>query len=158
MSGWRVLDLTGADGSIGYRDGSLVVSTARTPVPVLVGVVDAAVVLVGTTVTISAEAVTAVAGKGASIVVCDWKDEPVAALSPWSTRGSTPACTAFSHSSTTKAGVGRNHSVQDKRAVVGIADAGARGRGGSKVHVGKGLLRGHVQYGIRCGCVLLETV
>lgn len=84
MSGWRVLDLNGADGSIKYRDGSLVVSTSRTQMPVLIGVVDTAVVLVGTAVTISAEAVAAVADKGASIVVCDWKNEPVAALAPWS--------------------------------------------------------------------------
>lgn len=85
MSGWRVLDLTEATGQLGYIDGSLVVRTDKTPLPVKVGLVDTAVVLVGTGVDISAAALAAAAEYGASVVVCDWKTEPVAALSPWST-------------------------------------------------------------------------
>ena len=84
MSGWRVLDLTGTIGEIGYREGALLVSSNAAPLPVTVGIVDTAVVLVGTRVSISTEALSALAAQGSSLVVCDWKSEPVAALSPWS--------------------------------------------------------------------------
>lgn len=79
-----MLDLTVAEGCIEYRDGSLSILTSTTPRPVLVGVVDVAVVLVGTSVRVSSEAVAALAVEGASLVVCDWKSEPVAAIAPWS--------------------------------------------------------------------------
>lgn len=84
MSGWRVLDLTTARGRVGYQDGALVVDTEGTPSPVSVGLVDTAVVLVGDHVDVSAKAIAAVAAHGASLIVCDWKSEPVAAVSPWS--------------------------------------------------------------------------
>lgn len=84
MSGWRVLDLTLSEGRIWHRDGSLVVNTATTPIPVTVGLADTAVVLVGERIDVSTDAVSAIARFGASLVVCDWKLEPVAALSPWS--------------------------------------------------------------------------
>ncbi len=71
-------------GRIGYRDGALVVNTEKTTLPVEVGLIDTAVVLVGTSIDLSTEAVAAAARYGASIMVCDWKTEPVAALSPWS--------------------------------------------------------------------------
>ncbi len=60
------------------------VNTATTTLPIEVGLIDTAVILVGTSVDLSTAAVAAAARYGASIVVCDWKTEPVAALSPWS--------------------------------------------------------------------------
>lgn len=84
MSGWRVLDLTEAQGRISYRKGSFVIETDKTPLPVIVGVIDVAVILVGNHVTISSGALAAASEGRTSLVVCDWKSEPVAAISPWS--------------------------------------------------------------------------
>lgn len=78
MSGWQVLDLTGYDGAVKSARGGLVIDGRR------VAVADIDVILMGPKVAAGPGLMHKAGRFGVSVVYCDWRFQPVAAVHPWS--------------------------------------------------------------------------
>lgn len=83
QSQWRVVDCTDLTGRISYVRGNLRVKRDDGSEPVDVPLAQAAVVLVGLKVACSAAVLHEMARYGVSVMLCDWRGVPDAALHPW---------------------------------------------------------------------------
>lgn len=80
---WRTLDfLDVGEGSIALREQQLVIVVEARP-PVVVPAGDVAVVLVRDSVSVSGAALAALSARGTALLVCDWRNVPIGATSPW---------------------------------------------------------------------------
>ncbi|WP_136089074.1 type II CRISPR-associated endonuclease Cas1 [Auritidibacter ignavus] len=75
---WQILDLQKYEGELSTKRGALVVGGSRVPLEQLNSV------LVGPKVTFTASVVHHASKYGVSVIFCDWKGEPLAALNSWS--------------------------------------------------------------------------
>lgn len=85
QSAWRVVDCTQLDGSITYKRGRMVVSN-RDSADVTVAEVplsQIAVLLIGQRIYCSSAVLFELAQYGVSVMLCDWRGVPVAAVHPW---------------------------------------------------------------------------
>ncbi len=81
-AGWRVIDCSNLIGKIGYERGHIVVQRdGEKPVPI--PLVQVAVVLIGVQTTISGAALTKLSEADVALLVCDWRNVPVAGTYPW---------------------------------------------------------------------------
>lgn len=80
--GWQVVDCSKLEGSIGYERGQLVIRRTNHP-EVFVSLASIAVVLVGTKVGISGAAIAKLNDYDIAVLVCDWRNIPIAGLYPW---------------------------------------------------------------------------
>ena len=80
---WRIVDFSSFEGEVYYSGGQLtVVKEGKRKVKV--PLVDVAVILIGPKTMVTGGTIDGVARNGCSLLVCDWKREPAAALHPWS--------------------------------------------------------------------------
>lgn len=83
--GWRILDLTTFVGSLVYVRGRLkAVPSDSATAETEVSLSQIAVILVGVGTSISGGLLTKLAEYDVSVMVCDWKNVPQAAMFPWS--------------------------------------------------------------------------
>lgn len=82
MSRWQIVDLLSFSGTLKYKRGQLVVQkdNEQTAVPLA----QLAAILVGQDIQISASLLGKLSELDIVCIVCDWKSEPIAALTPWS--------------------------------------------------------------------------
>ena len=80
---WRVIDCTDLDGSISYERGRMRVVKNDTGECVDVPLAQIAVVLLGLHVRCSAAVLHEMARYGVSVMLCDWRGVPDAALHAW---------------------------------------------------------------------------
>ncbi len=78
MTGWRILDLSHFEGSVRVTRGAVEIRGQRIPVA------DVDLMLMGPKAHFGGALVHRAAGAQTSVIVCDWKHEPVAAMYPWS--------------------------------------------------------------------------
>ena len=81
-TGWQVLDFTSFDGALVYKRGQLAILCEKeiiTSIPLA----RLAVLLVGSRTTFSGAVLQKLSEYDIAILVCDWKDVPVAAAYPW---------------------------------------------------------------------------
>lgn len=84
QSAWRVVDCTEMDGTITYKRGRVVVDSRNSSAdPVEVPLNQIAVLLIGQKLYCSSAALFEMAQYGVSVMLCDWRGVPVAALHPW---------------------------------------------------------------------------
>ena len=83
--GWRVIDCTQLVGSLRYERGQLVVISSQTDTTTKLPIAQLAVVLVGVQVSISGAVLAKLGEYDVALLVCDWRNVPVAGAYPWST-------------------------------------------------------------------------
>lgn len=83
QSQWRVIDCTDLDGTISYERGHMKVERRGEDEPVLVPLAQTAVVLIGLHVRCSSAVLHEMARAGVSVMLCDWRGVPDAALHSW---------------------------------------------------------------------------
>lgn len=84
QSAWRVVDCTEMDGSITYKRGRVVIDSRSAAIkPVEVSMAQTAVLLIGQKLYCSSAALFEMAQYGVSVMLCDWRGVPVAALHSW---------------------------------------------------------------------------
>lgn len=84
QSAWRVVDCTEMDGSITYKRGRVVIDSRVAAIkPVEVSLAQTAVLLIGQRLYCSSAALFEMAQYGVSVMLCDWRGVPVAALHSW---------------------------------------------------------------------------
>lgn len=80
---WRIVDFSTFEGEVYYSAGQLtVVKNGKRKVKVPLA--DVAVILVGPKTMVTGGTIDGIARNGASLLICDWKQEPAAAMHPWS--------------------------------------------------------------------------
>lgn len=82
--GWRVIDCTQLVGSLRYERGQLVVISSQTDTTTKLPIAQLAVVLVGVQVSVSGAVLAKLGEYDVVLLVCDWRNVPVAGAYPWS--------------------------------------------------------------------------
>ncbi|WP_257183507.1 type II CRISPR-associated endonuclease Cas1 [Corynebacterium cystitidis] len=82
--GWRIIDCTNLEGSIRYSRGQIVIYSSETDQTTPLPLAQIAVVLIGVQVSISGAALLKLGEFDVAVLVCDWKNIPVAGAFPWS--------------------------------------------------------------------------
>lgn len=82
-SGWRVIDCTGLEGSLGYRRGQIIVRKSEPDSEVAIPLAQVAVVLIGSKASVSGAVIMKLSEYDISLLVCDWRQVPVAGAIPW---------------------------------------------------------------------------
>lgn len=82
--GWRVIDLTGFEGKLGYQRGHLKVIRSGATDPTLINLKQIGVILCGSHVSISGGLLVKLSDLGIPLLITDWKNVPVGALQSWS--------------------------------------------------------------------------
>lgn len=82
-SGWRVIDCIGLEGSLGYRRGQIIVRQPEKESEVAIPLAQVAVVLIGSKTSVSGAVVMKLSEYDISLIVCDWRQVPVAGAIPW---------------------------------------------------------------------------
>ena len=77
-SGWRVIDCLNLKGSLRYSRGQLVIHREDTPTDVSLPLAQIAVVLIGSESTISGAVLQKLSDYDIALLVCDWRNVPVA--------------------------------------------------------------------------------
>lgn len=87
---WRILDLTQARGTITAEPGALVI-TADGAQPDRVAVDDIAMILLGTSFSITSTALYRLGENDTVVLLCNWRGIPYSVLSPWTTNSRSAA-------------------------------------------------------------------
>jgi len=82
-AGWRIVDCTNLTGSIRYQRGQIIVSSEENGLDVAVPLAQVAVVLIGVQASISGAVITKLSEYDIALLVCDWRDVPIAGAIPW---------------------------------------------------------------------------
>ena len=82
-SAWRTIDFTSAAGELHYERGQVVFVRAETDERQTVPLAQVAVILIGAKTSISGGLLTKLSDEDVAVVVCDWRNVPVAAALPW---------------------------------------------------------------------------
>lgn len=80
--GWRVVDCSSLEGSIHYQRGQLLIRSAKQD-DVLIPLSQIAVLLIGTKSSVSGAVLMKLSEYDVSVLVCDWRNVPVAGAYPW---------------------------------------------------------------------------
>lgn len=82
-AGWRIVDCTKLSGSIKYQRGQLIVNSEENGLDVAIPLAQVAVVLIGVQASISGAVITKLSEYDIALLVCDWRDVPIAGAIPW---------------------------------------------------------------------------
>jgi CRISPR-associated protein Cas1 len=83
VAGWRIVDLTGFEGKVGYQRGQLVVCPQEGEAAA-VPLADVGLVLVGLKVSLGGAVLQQCAAFDVVVLFCDWRGVPVGGAYPWS--------------------------------------------------------------------------
>lgn len=83
QNAWQVADCTEFEGRIGYRRGRIIITPRESVQSHEVPLAQLAVLLLGQKASCSTAALFELAQYGVSVMLCDWRGVPVAALHPW---------------------------------------------------------------------------
>lgn len=80
--GWRIIDLTGFKGKVGYTRGNLqIIGEAKDSTEIPLSQI--AVILASQSVSLSGAAIGKISEYDIALLICDWRNIPISALYPW---------------------------------------------------------------------------
>ena len=82
-SGWRIIDCLNLNGTLRYSRGQLVIHSEDTQADVSLPLAQIAVVLIGSRSSISGAVLQKFSDYDIALLVCDWRNVPVAGAYPW---------------------------------------------------------------------------